>query len=76
MNIAEQVIEKCGGVANTARLVGRSESWVYRWTYPKDKGGTNGRIPQEAQLKLLEAAQRGECEVAPTDFFPKMSATQ
>lgn len=74
MSIAEQVIEKCGGVANTARIVGRSQSWVYRWTYPKDKGGTGGRVPQSAQLKLLEAAGRGEINIQPVDFFPKVSA--
>lgn len=73
MNIAQQVIEKCGGVSKTAKIVGKSESWVSRWTYPKNRGGTNGRVPQGAQIKLLEAASRGEVDLEASDFFPPMT---
>ena len=72
MSIAEQVIEKCGGIKRTAELVGKSESWVYRWTYPSSKGGTNGRVPQSAQFLLLEAAKRGDVDISPDDFFPQV----
>lgn len=69
--IAHQVIEKCGGVAKTAELIGRSESWVYRWTYPKDKGGTGGLVPRSAQEGLLAAASAGKVDIEPADFFEK-----
>lgn len=71
---AFRVIQKCGGFAATARIVGKSESWVYRWTYSKDNGGTGGSIPAGAQNALLEAAGRGEIDVHPADFFD-VSAT-
>lgn len=66
---AQHVIDKCGGVTRTAELAGVHQSWVYRWTYPKDKGGTGGRIPAEAQHNLLAAAHRGQIEISPADFF-------
>lgn len=69
MTPAQNVINKCGGASKTADLVGRSESWVYRWTYPKDRGGTGGNIPARAQRKLLEAAAQGIIDVSPSDFF-------
>lgn len=69
MTPAEKVIKKCGGVAATAKLVGRTESVVHRWTYKKVKGGTGGTIPNAAQSKLLEAAARGEVDIRPEDFF-------
>lgn len=66
---AFRVIQKCGGFAETASIVGKSESWVYRWTYAKDNGGTGGSIPKAAQDALLEAASRGEVDIRPADFF-------
>ena len=69
MTIAGRIIEKCGGVSRTAELVGRSKSWVYRWTYPKDKGGTGGSVPRSAQEALLDAARKGKVQISPADFF-------
>ncbi len=69
MSIAQRVIDKCGGTARTAELVGQSEGWVYRWTYPKTKGGTGGRIPTSAQEALLKKAAEGVVDISPSDFF-------
>lgn len=69
MTVADKVIEKCGGVAKTAALVGKSKGWVYRWTYPKSKGGTGGEVPRSAQKKLLDLAHHGVVEITPNDFF-------
>lgn len=70
MNIAEQVIKKVGGVAKTATICGRTHSWVYKWTYPKDRSGRGGIVPHEDAVRLLQAARRGECDLSPADFFP------
>lgn len=67
--IAARIIEKCGGVAATAKLAERTEVSVYRWTWPKEKGGTGGLVPTEAQQKIMAAAQRGEVQLSPADFF-------
>lgn len=50
-------------------MVGADVSRVYRWTYPKEKGGTNGRIPTKHQQKLLDAARAEGIDLAPEDFF-------
>ena len=69
MNPAQHVINKCGGVARVAALTGRTHSWVYRWTYPKDRNGRGGYVPHEDAEALLAAAQRGEVDLTPADFF-------
>jgi len=71
---AFRVIQKCGGFSKTATLVGRSESWVYRWTYAKEHGGTGGSVPQSAQAALLEAAAKGRVRIKPADFFEMRGA--
>ena len=71
MNIAEQVIEKCGGVANVATICGRTKSWVYKWTYPKDRNGRGGYVPHEDAVKLLAAAKEGLVPLTAEDFFPE-----
>lgn len=72
--IAKRVIEKCGGVNQTAELVGNTASMVYRWTYAKDKGGTGGRVPVSAQERLLEASRKGLVDIDPADFFEAPAA--
>ena len=66
---AARVIEKCGGIESTARLVGRHRSVVNRWLRPKDKGGTGGIVPAEHQQKLLNKAKAEGIELSPNDFF-------
>lgn len=69
MNIAQRVIDKCGGPAKVAEMVGVHQSRVYRWTYPKDRGGTGGTIPSKHQEKLLNRARRRGINLSPADFF-------
>lgn len=75
MNIAEQIIEKMGGVAKVATICGRTHSWVYRWTYSKEKGGRNGVVPHEDAEKIIAASLRGECpKISPSEFFAASNA--
>ncbi len=67
--VAEMVIAKCGGVKRVAEICGRSESAVYKWTYPKDRAGRGGVVPHEDAEKLLKAAKKGIVPVTPEDFF-------
>lgn len=66
---AELVIEKFGGHARVAEVLGVDVSRVYRWTYSSERGGTGGLVPQKHQAKLMEAAVAGGIELAPADFF-------
>lgn len=58
---AKHVIDKCGGVRETARLLGLPYGTVYGWL------GT--RIPATRQVALLEAARAAGVDLAPDDFF-------
>lgn len=66
---AYTVITICGGFAATARMAGRSEIRVRRWTYPKERGGTGGFIPSECQQNLLDQARLNDCDLRPEHFF-------
>lgn len=73
MEPALTIIEICGGVAAVAAMTGRSEARVRRWTYPKDRGGSDGIIPAEVQIALLGCATRRGIDLKPAHFFPWFS---
>lgn len=68
-SVASRVIDKCGGVDIVAALTGRTTGTVYKWTHAKEKGGTGGYIPVDAQNKLMASALRGEIDIGAEDFF-------
>lgn len=67
---AESVIEKFGGHQDVANVLNCHLSRVYRWTYPIERGGTAGLIPQRHQQSLLAAAAERGIALVPSDFFP------
>ena len=73
MEPAKSIIKRCGGVAKVAKICGRTQSWVYKWTYPRERNGRDGVVPHEDAIKLLAAAERGEIDVVPRDFFKAAS---
>jgi hypothetical protein len=70
--VSQRVINKCGGIRNTAYLIGVSVQSVYKWTIPRSRGGTNGLIPQKRQIELMVAARQHGIILTPEDFFPKI----
>lgn len=66
---AHSLIRKCGGFAAVARMTGRSEVRVRRWTYPVDRGGTGGMIPTEVHERLMLAARAEGVDLRPDDFW-------
>jgi len=70
MSIAESVIRKCGGPVRVAGWLGLSVTQVYRWTYPRERGGTGGVVPARRQGELLAKAQAAGIDLTPADFFP------
>lgn len=67
---AKTVIEICGGITKTAKMVKRSETRVRRWAYPREKGGSNGLIPSECQVELMRSAKAEKIDLLPEHFFP------
>lgn len=65
---AKSVIAKIG-IEKVSAITGKHVSRVYRWMYPKERGGTGGRVPQEEAEKLLAYAKENSIELTPADFF-------
>ena len=66
---AAHVIGKCGGPDAVAEMVGIHVSNVHRWTYPRARGGTDGRIPARHHARLIAEAARRGITLVPEDFF-------
>ena len=69
MNAAENVISKCGGIKKVREWLGVNLSTVYRFTYPRERSGTDGIIPAHHQVVLLRKAQEHGIDLGPADFF-------
>lgn len=64
---AARVIARFGGAYDLSRAMDaanperperyRSPSVIFRWTYPRSKGGTDGRIPSAAWPAVIDAAR-------------------
>ena len=65
---AAQIIARFGGAYPLSRAMracadtdasraSRSPSVIFRWTYPRSRGGTDGRIPNAAWPAVLDAAR-------------------
>ena len=65
---ARSVIGKLG-VETVATVTGKHVSRVYRWMYPKSRGGTGGHIPPEDAAAILDHARQEAIDLTPADFF-------
>lgn len=66
---ARTVIGKIG-THRVAAITGKHVSRVYRWMYPKSRGGTGGLIPQADMPALLAYAVENMIDLSPAEFFP------
>ena len=67
---AQIVIEKFGGAAKLAALLHCEESTVYRWTYARANGGTDGLIPGKQLRRVLELARLTGVTITAQDLYP------
>ncbi|SOC45732.1 hypothetical protein SAMN05892877_117121 [Rhizobium subbaraonis] len=65
---AKSIIAKIG-IDKVSEITGKHVSRVYRWMYPKERGGTGGMIPQSEAPALLAYAKANKIELSPADFF-------
>jgi hypothetical protein len=71
MEPAASIIKKLGGEAVVAAVTGRADTAPYRWQYSREKGGTDGLIPQKYHLALLEYAGQHGIDLSAADFLPR-----
>lgn len=72
---AQTVIELCGGDSAVAKLADRDVSRVRRWSWPREKGGTDGIIPMDVMLHLLSVAPENGIRGLTADHFTKGANT-
>lgn len=70
MEPAQSIIHKLGGEAAVSAITKTASTAPYRWQYPRDKGGTGGRIPQRYHPVLLNYAQEHAIALSAEDFLP------
>jgi hypothetical protein len=71
---AHTVIQSLGGFEAVAGITGKHISSIYRWTYPKSRGGTDGFIPPADATLLLKHARDNDLPVTAESFFPEQAA--
>lgn len=74
---ASRIIGKFGGARRLCAILKHlgpehelSPSSIYRWDYPKSKGGTGGVIPTAAMKSVILAARLEGIFLTPEDFYP------
>lgn len=68
--VAENVIRIMGGIEAVTLICGfKNTTAVYKWAYPRSKGGRGGRIPTEHQQTIYDEAYRRRIKLRAEDFF-------
>lgn len=67
---ASSIIRKIG-IDTVVSVTGKHISRVYRWMYPKARGGTGGLIPHNDARALLEYARANSVDLKPDEFFAR-----
>jgi transposase len=75
-NVAEHIIQKCGGAQAVAQMLGISPVSVHKWKYALEKGGSGGLIPTARQQELLRAAKERGIKLRPADFFDDAKSSE
>lgn len=65
---AQRVIDAFGGASKLSELTGIDKSSVYRWTYPREKGGTEGAIPHANHGKIIAVAYLNKIKLTRSDL--------
>lgn len=65
---AASIIDRFGGPEAVQEITGADRTRVYRWTQPKEKGGTDGIIPLKPAQKLWAYAKANRIDI-PSDLF-------
>lgn len=65
---AQRFIKKAGGVSALARMMNCDRTTIYKWLYPKNKGGTDGLIPSSRIADIEFAFSVAGIEIKPGDW--------
>lgn len=65
----DRVIAAFGGVRAASEATGIPEKRFYVWRYPRERGGSEGRVPSGQQGAILAAAQRLRLPLTAADLI-------
>lgn len=73
---ADRLIRKFGGARNLMRILKKigeplTAATIYRWAYPKEKGGTGGLIPTRTWPTLFRAAKYAGVFISQEETDPR-----
>jgi hypothetical protein len=70
MEPAASIIKMLGGVRIVADVLNVHRTAPVHWTRPRDKHGTDGRVPQRHIEPLIRYARSQGIALGPEDFYP------
>ena len=70
---AARVTRLCG-IAQLKKWTGLTITQIYRWDYPREKGGCGGIIPQKHYQTILTNALASGVPLDRGDFLPSLPA--
>ena len=65
----DRAIEAFGSVAALAEASGLPAHRIYRWKQKSEKGGRDGRVPDDAQADILKAARERKIPLTAEDLI-------
>jgi len=68
MTPVERITSKLGGPEKVAEVAEVTVQRVRRWSFPEDRGGTDGRVPHKHITKIIRAAKERGIEISFDDF--------
>lgn len=71
---AYSIVRALGGAPAVAGRIGRSPSVVYRWSYPKARGGLGGNVPADVRPDLIDLAAELGVSLGHDDFYPERTS--
>ena len=68
MTPVERITNILGGPEKVAEIAGVTVPRVKRWSFPEDRGGTDGRIPHKHITKIIQTARERGIAISFDDF--------
>lgn len=68
---SERVVAKFGGPLELAGILKCSAARIYKWNYPRSKGGCNGLIPTKAMDAIITLARLHGVLLTDDDLKPR-----
>lgn len=69
LNPAHDIIAALGGNTAVGAICGVSRTSVWKWSQPREYGGTGGIIPSQHASKLIDAGKRAGVEIPLAAFI-------